>query len=97
MNLLDMINSSLEMGQFVNPKITVIERRIGESVSLPCQVPIGYPPPVVTWQTLKETQLEYIKETSRLSIDIDGKFIIFSLRRHSLRFVCSITVIVASS
>ncbi|KAM7535344.1 hypothetical protein Aperf_G00000097093 [Anoplocephala perfoliata] len=60
------------MGQFVDPKTTIIRKRIGESVSLPCQVPLGYPPPVVTWQTSKDAQLDYIKETSRLAIDIDG-------------------------
>ncbi|EUB59051.1 Neuroglian [Echinococcus granulosus] len=60
------------MGQFVSPKITTIQKRIGESVSLPCQVPLGYPPPVVTWQTSKDAQLDYIKETSRLAIDVDG-------------------------
>lgn len=49
-----------------------IRRRVGESVSLPCQVPLGYPPPVVTWQTSKDARLDYIKETSRLAIDIDG-------------------------
>ena len=62
------------MGQFVDPKLSIIRKRVGESVSLPCQVPLGYPPPVVTWQTLKDAQLDYIKETSRLAIDIDGKF-----------------------
>ncbi|KAL5966472.1 Neuroglian [Taenia solium] len=61
-----------EMGQFVEPKITTIVKRVGESVSLPCQVPLGYPPPVVTWQTSKDAQLDYIKETSRLAIDVDG-------------------------
>ena len=62
------------MGQFVDPKMTTIKKRIGESVSLPCQVPLGYPPPVVTWQTSKDAQLDYIKETSRLAIDIDGNY-----------------------
>ncbi|VDN98408.1 unnamed protein product [Rodentolepis nana] len=61
-----------EMGQFVDSKIITIRRRIGESATLPCQVPLGYPPPVVTWQTVKNAQLDYIKETSRLAIDIDG-------------------------
>ncbi|VDM16171.1 unnamed protein product [Hydatigera taeniaeformis] len=61
-----------EMGQFVDPKTTTVVRRIGESVSLPCQVPLGYPPPVVTWQMSKDAQLDYIKETSRLAIDVDG-------------------------
>lgn len=61
------------MGQFVEPKIATIVKRVGESVSLPCQVPLGYPPPVVTWQTSKDAQLDYIKETSRLAIDVDGK------------------------
>ncbi|KAM3177450.1 hypothetical protein ACTXT7_004535 [Hymenolepis weldensis] len=61
-----------EMGQFADSKIITIRKRIGESVSLPCQVPLGYPPPVVTWQTIKHAQLDYIKETSRLAIDIDG-------------------------
>ncbi|VDD77025.1 unnamed protein product [Mesocestoides corti] len=60
------------MGQFVASNIVTISKRVGESVSLPCQVPLGYPPPVVTWQTSKDAQLDYIKETNRLAIDIDG-------------------------
>uniref|UniRef100_A0A0R3W956 Neuroglian n=1 Tax=Taenia asiatica TaxID=60517 RepID=A0A0R3W956_TAEAS len=49
------------------------ENKYGVAVSNVINVKrAGYPPPVVTWQTSKDAQLDYIKETSRLAIDIDG-------------------------
>ncbi|KAL7059988.1 hypothetical protein AAHC03_09230 [Spirometra sp. Aus1] len=61
-----------EMGKFEPSPVVTLSARIGDSLSLPCEVPIGFPPPIVTWQTKRNAQLEYIKETNRLATDING-------------------------
>lgn len=63
------------MGKFQASNIRTMRMKIGESVSLDCEVPLGFPPPIVTWQTIKNAQLEYIKQTNRIAVDVNGRFL----------------------
>lgn len=65
----------LELGDFELTKEQKVRASLGQSVRLACQVPVGYPPPVVTWQTEKNAQIHYLKETNRRATDINGSFI----------------------
>ncbi|CAH8446819.1 unnamed protein product [Schistosoma bovis] len=61
-----------ELGDFELTKEQKVRASLGQSVRLACQVPVGYPPPVVTWQTEKNAQIHYLKETNRRATDING-------------------------
>ncbi|KAK4473717.1 hypothetical protein MN116_003061 [Schistosoma mekongi] len=61
-----------ELGDFESTKEQKVIVQLGQSVRLPCQVPVGFPPPVVTWQTEKNAQIHYLKETNRRATDING-------------------------
>ncbi|CAH8462402.1 unnamed protein product [Heterobilharzia americana] len=61
-----------ELGDFELTKEKKVYVSLGQSVRLPCQVPVGYPQPVVTWQTEKNAQIHYLKETNRRATDING-------------------------
>ncbi|CAH8558035.1 unnamed protein product [Dicrocoelium dendriticum] len=60
------------MGDFEAVRTKEIAVQHGEPVTLPCSVPLGYPPPVVTWIMEKNSQIQYLKETNRRATDING-------------------------
>ncbi|VDQ04280.1 unnamed protein product [Trichobilharzia regenti] len=61
-----------ELGDFKMTREQEVHVRLGQSEKLSCQVPVGYPQPVVTWQTEKNAQIHYLKETNRRATDING-------------------------
>ncbi|KAL3319029.1 hypothetical protein Ciccas_002299 [Cichlidogyrus casuarinus] len=62
-----------EMGAFPDKNQKMFHLGVSDRIRLDCDVPLNYPPPVVTWQILRNNdQLEYIKETNRHATDLDG-------------------------
>ncbi|KAF8568840.1 hypothetical protein P879_04178 [Paragonimus westermani] len=79
-----------ELGNFDQYATKIVVAQYGEPVQLPCNVPLGYPPPVVTWQTEKNAQIQYIKETNRRATDINGYLYIAAVIQedHNTLYTC---------
>ncbi|CAL8079591.1 unnamed protein product [Calicophoron daubneyi] len=86
----DLIHFRLELGDFKDAETKIVTATYGKSIQLPCNVPLGYPPPVVTWQTEKNSQIEYIKETNRRATDINGYLYITAVEEedHDTLYTC---------
>ncbi|VDP80263.1 unnamed protein product [Echinostoma caproni] len=87
----NMINvKRAELGDFEASKTKVIRAQHGQSLVLKCNVPLGFPPPVVTWQTEKNAQIQYIKENNRRATDINGYLYIAAVIEddHDTTYTC---------
>ncbi|THD28052.1 Neuroglian [Fasciola hepatica] len=79
-----------ELGDFELSKTKIVRAQHGQWLVLTCNVPLGYPPPVVTWQTEKNSQIQYIKENNRRATDINGYLYIAAVIEddHDTTYTC---------